>query len=433
MIRPMTLDDLPLLPALHAEGETRPERLRRAEVALVRLFRRLYFDNPWRDSRVSSLVSEDGDGRINGMIGVVGRPFRFRGRPVTVAVCSELYVERESRPRMVGVQLLRAFLRGPQDVSLADIANDASRAIWERLGGTTAPLYDLNWLYPLQPAQFLLEAASTTPVRRAVACVARPVAKMVDGVVGVRKVVAASRGRTAPSAGRPGGGRGGAVELCCEPLTAELFAEHFSRLTSRHPLRPDYDARAARWLWKRLDFLWRDAGPSRSVALRDARGRLVGWYVYQARRGGVARVAQVVAQSHWTGPVLDHLFEDARRRGAVAVLGRLQPELLRDLLDRGCLFRPRRRFTLVHSRDAELLDAFRRGEAFLSLLEGEAVLDVWNQPERALAELLKEEPEGVVGARQSRPTVQPKGQPEGPAEEACSGQPETPPSVPLTP
>ncbi|NOX53463.1 MAG: hypothetical protein GXP27_03295, partial [Planctomycetes bacterium] len=118
MIRLMTLEDVPHLPSLHAEGRQTALQRRQATIALTHLYPRLYFGHPWRDERIGPLVSVGDDGRLNGAMGVVSRPLLFRDRRVTLAVCSELYVEPRSRSKLVGIQLLRTFLRGPQDLSL---------------------------------------------------------------------------------------------------------------------------------------------------------------------------------------------------------------------------------------------------------------------------------------------------------------------------
>ncbi len=383
IIRSMTLEDLPQLPLLHEEGNSSAEQKERARVALCQLYRKLYFESPWhRPDVVNSLVAENEQGRIVGMIGAVTRPFRVQGRSLTAAVCSELYVAPEERGKMVGIGLMRQFLRGAQDLSVADIANDASRAIWERLGGFTAPLYDVNWFLPFRLVSAAASQWARTPFRRQVCRALQPLLEAGDWLT--RRLAGRAARSKSGNVMRLGvGGR----KLQLERLTPELFADEFSRLTERHVLRPEYGRNEARWLWARLNFLCRGAGNSRQMVVRDSRGRVLGWFIYQVEPGQVARVAQVVSaegEEHW---VLEQLFTDAEQQGAVGVAGRMQPELFRAVLDLGCWLRARKRFTLVHSRDESLVAAFQSGEAFLSLLEGEACLNIWNQPEQALDEL----------------------------------------------
>jgi hypothetical protein len=59
------------------------------------------------------------------------------------------------------------------------------------------------------------------------------------------------------------------------------------------------------------------------------------------------------------------------RNGAAAVRGRLDPRHVDALSARHCWFRREGAGVLLHSRRADVSDAFRRGDAALSRLEGE--------------------------------------------------------------
>ena len=77
----------------------------------------------------------------------------------------------------------------------------------------------------------------------------------------------------------------------------------------------------------------------------------------------------------------------ARDTGASAVAGRIQPRFQQALIDRGCVFRGRATYTLVHSKDENIARAFQNGTAWLSVLDGECPFNLWNAPEAASAEL----------------------------------------------
>lgn len=98
---------------------------------------------------------------------------------------------------------------------------------------------------------------------------------------------------------------------------------------------------------------------------------LLGWYVYLASRVDVSTVLQLIAAPGQESSVLRELVRDAERFGAIALKGRLEPELdiaLRDVrcsLEQGpCL--------LVHARDATVYEAFATDRAVLTPLDGEA-------------------------------------------------------------
>jgi hypothetical protein len=82
--------------------------------------------------------------------------------------------------------------------------------------------------------------------------------------------------------------------------------------------------------------------------------------------------------------VLDHLLHHASSRGAVAVVGRVMPRFLQAICDQNCLILRRSTYVLVHSRDPEITEAFVNGRAFLSLLDGEGPLQIWNNSQLAL-------------------------------------------------
>src|SRR5262249_25986930 len=100
--------------------------------------------NPWRDDALPSLVYVNAEGRPVGFIGVIPRPASFDGHPIRIAVATQFMVHPDYRG-VAGVQLLKEFLSGGQDLSLADLAKGAGRRLWERPGGATARLPSLQW------------------------------------------------------------------------------------------------------------------------------------------------------------------------------------------------------------------------------------------------------------------------------------------------
>ncbi len=385
MIRPMSKDDVQQFFRMRADGtESREETAIRRQ-SLEEVFPRLFFEHPWFDGSLPSLVSEGSDGRINGTIGVLNRPMEFHGTEIAMGVCSDLYVSTQSRSSLAGLQLLKTFLEGPQDLSLTDVANATTRKIWERLGGIAAPLYGLNWIRVLHPGQFALSVLKRKRWAKVLAAAATPLAKTIDclaGRVGLTDRLSCPK------------------NIAASALTPSLFAEHFDGFAERYPLRPVYDARSAGWIWNRLDFVVREAGRSRQRLVQDASGKVLGWYIYQVNRGGIARVAQIVAFDQTIDTVLTHLFHDAFEQGSVALTGRLQPRFLQAFIDQKCLFRRRDAFTLVHSRDPEVMQTFASGQAFLTLLEGEAFLDIWNEPANASAALCSQPLTAAVAERE---------------------------------
>ncbi len=367
MIRALTDSDLPRLNELHSRGvNTSLQQRQRGELVYQQLFPQLYEQHPWQDDRYPSLVAEDRTGALTGVLGVMNRPFEHNGRQVTAAISAELFVDRSSRASLAGIQLLKKFLGGPQDFSLADVANNATRQIWTRLGGRMLPTYGLSWMAVLSPCRFgLTLGAGRSPLAR----MAIPFARMADSIA--RKYMQIQSDTSL-------------ARLQSEPLTPVSFARLLPELLDQHSLRPVVDETAAAWLWNRLNYVSPGAGPSRQTLVLSQNGEPLGWYIYQWKPGRVARVTQLVARPDAQSEVFGHLLRILRQSNIPGAVGRLQPEFLQVLSDSGCLFRRRSRRVLIHSRNAEILDAFQSSDAFLSLLDGEGAVQLWNDPLDAL-------------------------------------------------
>ncbi len=105
-------------------------------------------------------------------------------------------------------------------------------------------------------------------------------------------------------------------------------------------------------------------------AVRTGERRVVGWYVYYLRRGGVSDVLQVVATPREVGRVVDDLFGHAKANDAALLRGRLEAPLLEALGSRRCFFRFNGA-ALVHAHDPDVVRAIAAGEALLTRMEGE--------------------------------------------------------------
>lgn len=319
-------------------------------------FREMLFRNPWRDLDLPSWVAVDGD-QLAGFYAVMPRPMRVRGRPIRAAVGCQISVAPEYRRSLAMLQLLQACLRGPQDLTLADGAHDRSRRIWLGLGGVAPALYGLNWIWPLRPAQCLLSLAEGGSWTRGAALgLARPLAGLVDRWL--------LRDDDAGEAEAP------PTDRVDEALDAPTMLAAFGSLSGDSALKPDYEPAALEWL---LHQVGRKTafGRLRARVVRDGSGAVAGWYLYFVRRAGIGEVVQVAARDGDYGQMLDRLRDDALREGVAALRGRLDPRHIEDYANRHCWFRREGQCTLIHSRHPEVLDAFRRTDAFLSRMEGE--------------------------------------------------------------
>jgi hypothetical protein len=359
-ILPCTRDHIPEVVGLLLDGAQGTDAAQRS--ALTGYVEEVYFDNPWRDPELPSLVCEDASGRIDGFLGVIPRPMVGRGgQPVRAAATSNFKVRGanpgEARPRnpLAAVRLLKTFFRGPQDLSVANGANPSSKKIWEACGGLSVPLYSLDWFRSIRPARALLELAvqqRTRPLPRGV----RPLADFAD-----------------LTAGRPLARHYVADGEAAGCSLRELDEETAARALAQAPgfdLRPSYEGPGFRWL---LEMSRRKAigGVLRSIAVRDeARQRDIGWFVYYQKKARVAEVLQLVTLDGRLDTVLAAAIRDATDQGMALLRGDVDARDLQAYRDTVCLLNTGR-WMLVHAREAAVFEMFQQGRALFTALDGE--------------------------------------------------------------
>jgi len=281
---------------------------------------------------------------------------QFRGRPIRVAMGCQFFVDPDKRHSLTALELVKACISGPQDLTLTDTAGVRSGRMWTAIGGAALLLYSLHWIRPLRPARYvlsLLDERATLPLPFTFA--ARPLAALVDALA---------------TRLRPNRFYRNAVGLMEDALDPATMLAHLPNVMDGYALQPAYDARSLAWL---LDQTARKTryGRLRARAVRDGERRLIGWYLYHVQAGGVSEVVQIAALPGCFDRVLQRLLADAWRHGAVAVRGRLDPRHVQELTDRHCWLRRDGSWTLAHSRHADIMAAMQQGNAFLSRLEGE--------------------------------------------------------------
>ena len=328
--------------------------------ALRGYFLKVFLRNPWCDETLPSLVCEDHKNELIGFLGVIPRPMSANGRRIHAAVCTHFMVEPSSRRSLAALQMQKAFLAGPQDLSLADEANDASRKLWEMCGGTTSILNSLRWTYILRPSLYLKSVLIKRNALGLLWQAADSILDLIDTIA--MRVVQRNQ---SPDVS-------GLVEEDANPVD---LLDGFSRFYRDYSVHPIYRHDALVWLLETVANRG-SSGSLRKVLLRNAEKKVVGWFLYYLRPGGVAQVLHLGAADHEdVGVVLDRLFQRARREGAIAVSGRLVPRWVPVFSDKFCLIHRSYHWMLMHSRDREILYAIQSGDASLTRLDGEWWMD----------------------------------------------------------
>lgn len=319
---------------------------------------KLFLRNPWIEQDVNSLVYEDSEGKVTGFFGIVQRPMLIHGKKLRLAFGSNFVVEAGSRASFAAMQLVNAFMKGPQDISITDSATEGARQLLRSLGFTVVPIYSLLWARPLRPSLYALHGAARLKKSKtltAVGTLAGPLWRVADYLAATVKV--SPFHQAAPA-------------IKAEALDTDTLMQCLARIPSKHWLVPDYSRESLEWV---LQFVKeRNAyGNLRNIVLRDDKGKIIGWYIYGLRPGGIGEVLQIGAEGTSVGKVLDHLFHDAWQSTLIGLHGRLEPQFMEELTQRSSFFLRNGSWTLAHSRSPELLGPIFSGNAFFSRMEGE--------------------------------------------------------------
>jgi len=314
-----------------------------------------YLEHPWYDPEIAARVHVGDDGRVTGFVGVFPGRFVHDGKPVRAAIPGTLMVENPEREPLAGAKLLRSVIKGPQDISLSETTNDVSQALWTRLGGAIVPSMSLDWFRLFRPGAGVVAMFAE---RHAAASLLKPIAWLGDLVGGAL----AGRALAPPETPK---------RFTIERSPSDLaFAEAVRALSERYAFRPDWSVEDILWFQRHAAPKERYGAMHRAV-VRDARGGLVGCYLYHGQAGGAARVLQTLAAKNGEGAVLDCLLHDAAQNYIAVLRGRSTPDIAEALLPRATFFMHRAAMAIHPTRGAAA-DAIVNGDALLTGLAGES-------------------------------------------------------------
>ena len=351
-IRPLVEADIPAVAALFMKVFRRGGSV---PAALKEYLGDLYLRNPWADPDIPSLVYEK-DRKLLGFIGALPFPMRMKGERIRAVIGGNYMVDPDLRDPFAGVRILKRFFQGPQDLTMSDTANETSRKMWEVLGSSTAQIFSMQWLRILRPGRFALSLGRRSPPLSLLNTVARPAAAITDGMADWLRI----------NPLRPGQSDLTATELDTTTLIGGIRA-----MSAGRTLIPDYNEQSLTWLLSMAENK-REFGKLHKLALHSGAGDLVGWYLYYegtAKKAG--QVLQFMALPAYVMPALAHLFGHARRQKSFALIGRLDPRLIREHFVQRCLLGHLGVYVQAHSRKPEIVDALMSGNAFLTRMEGE--------------------------------------------------------------
>jgi hypothetical protein len=318
----------------------------------------LFFDQPWADPELPSLVYVDHNDRVKGFLGSHVRRMSFDGEQIRVACGGQLATYPDVRRQAAVAFLIREYLSRPHDLALTDTGSEAVQRIWEAFGGETAHLQCIGWVRLFRPWRFAAEfLARGRPI---VQQLGRTLSRLLDPV---------TLGAAAPylDVKKP--------KVYAERLTPKTLASELPHLAGRLRLRPDYDERFLTWMFRELA-QGKGRGSPVGFLVMDGTERVLGWYLYVLLPGGISRALGIGGDRQGYDGVLDHLFHHAYAGGSAGIQGRLEPGLAEPLSRRRCIFHRSGHQVLVQSKRPEILHALASGNALLTRMDG----DYWLSP-----------------------------------------------------
>lgn len=345
-IRPLGPDDIGQIVALRRQAFAHSAVA--SDSALELYYRMLFFENPWFENRFPSLVYAEPGGQVRGFVGAIPRPMFLGAERLTAVVSTELMVAPECKG-FVGPALLRRLFEGEQDLTFSDRSNSQAKALYESLGGATAPWYSLYWAISLDGSRLSFGGAG----------------KAAPGLTSrVLRRAAHSLDRLSTRFTRYSAMSLGTRH---EPLSPETVVSNIRIVGGPNALIPEYRPQSFTWLLMRLA-----DGPGRLASAQVTHdGAVVGWFVYAFRAPREAEVVHLAAFPGRQEMVFEHLLQHAVGEGANILRGRLDRRFATVLSDRGVPLTLGHPWTVVHSRRKDVANEFVNGNAFFSRLEAE--------------------------------------------------------------
>lgn len=348
-VRSAEIDDLLEIAALRRRAFRHHEHT--TDESLASYYRTVFFENPWRDDRYSSLVYVGEAGRITGFIGVIPRPMVFDGRRITAVTTTEFMVAPEARG-VIGPLLLRRVLSGPQELSYGDRSTDGAVALYEAFGGVTIAWNSLYWSLPLDRSALRFNTSRSPATSLLTNRVLGRASRLLDRLAG----------RLMGPPAMPSGVGDNALDL-------QVLAQSVPCFVAQGELYPAYDQRSLSWLLERI----RERQNFERVLVRQVmrEGAMIGWYIVAIRERDIADIVQMAALPGEESAVFDALLSGVAREGGRIVHGRLDRRSASVVVERRLPLTLAQPWVAIHSSDPQITMAFVTGRVFLSRLEAE--------------------------------------------------------------
>ncbi|MFK3666412.1 hypothetical protein ACI2JN_14335 [Ochrobactrum teleogrylli] len=346
----MRVDDIPAVRDLFRQV-FRPEATSNDE-SFDRYFHQVFFENPYYDADLCSIVHEDSKGEIDSTLCVLPIPYHVDGKIVMGRLLCAYMMRPGSSPR--GAAELTLTLRSrPNDFSFSDSAAPVSTRHFSAVGGITLDTHGLAWTRIFRAASYVAQFVAE---RRAAlrGWPAAKVGQLLDPLVPLPKLRTFTNGK----------------------LTVQDIEQSDAIGLIRHFL-PAYDAYPA---WTEQDLHWvlnlardnRAAGALRSCSVSGTSGEPVGFFCYYARPNGIAEVLSILAPKNREQAVVEVMLSHLQEAGHIAAQGRADPHFLGALSQQSVMFFRLKANVCVVTANPDVLNALDHNDIFVGGLAGES-------------------------------------------------------------
>lgn len=324
-----------------------------SEVDMGGYYRDVFFDGPFADVGLPSLIASDRNGIVVGFMGRLRRSFRLADRELVAAVATELMVDAEWRSSLIAPRLVRSFLQGPQDFTVSDRVNETARRCFVSCGGEVSLWHSSYWSVPLKPLRSALYRIGGSRIPRVAGWVVAPLDSLARRVFPDLAKLREPHGTV-------------------EPLLAERIAAEGALLRIRGIESKVDDAFELTWVLRRLEE--RATATSARVVSRlvlTANREVAGWFIALMQGRERCDVVALRARTDTVALVFDHVVHAAFSAGVGSVNGRWDSGLTPLIVERRIESTLAQPWVVFHTRSDAIRSAFVRGQVSLSRLDAE--------------------------------------------------------------
>ncbi|MEJ5018439.1 hypothetical protein WH297_01620 [Ochrobactrum vermis] len=349
-VRAMDTDDIPAVRTLFQQV-FRPQS-KSCNENFDQFFQKFFFENPYYDPAIGSVVHEDDHGGIDSALSVLPIPYRVNGRTIMGRLLCAFMMKPDMSPR--GAAELTLTLR-PSDkiLNFSDSAAPVSLRHFEAIGGVTLSTHGLGWTRVFQAASYV---ASYLAERRPIldGWATSSVGKMLNPLFPLPPIKKAAKSRA------------NVKEIALEEAVS--LVPGLLESYSAHPVWTESDIN---WLFQMaLDN--QAAGTLHLCAINDHTGSPSGFFCYYSRPNGMAEVLNVIAQAGTEKHAVDAMLLHVQEEGHIAAQGRVDPRYLNALSQQSIMFFRLKANVCVVTASADMLNAVHRNDIFIGGLAGES-------------------------------------------------------------